>query len=712
MDEEQKISGDKHTLSGKIQGKEETIKELHESKQSREEQQEPTQEQKQVTKPEKSKELTEKIKTQIIESTKNPIITEAVENVKKEIEKVKSEFKPKSSDSQEKSVPQEDVLQEAAEQSQEEEFKEEVLHQQPASPQQGGRKPCAQFLECLDDTYVYPIKNPTIYGVIYYDITLYIVIYKKLVGQEIITKKYIKFASAPLATLEDKIEKMNELNNLYKPLQLTIVENEETKTDYEYLFGKNKNCENIFYKLPLPFCLTINQIVQLFQELYLTQFSVFEEIINHYNLFDYKVIGENKKIYIEFPNKKKIQIKPSSFYELELPVVDFTIDNIHIDSTTKKYTYDLNSTLYNRTIEIPLKNINKEELGATQNIKQLKTMYKLGDKEVEIQNYYYFFDEICTPGTQIKNINQIHLLKEFEKDENIKNIENFILIEYIFPEEVVNSLWEMYKNQYRINNNNTNVDEKKIYYESKSETTNDILVLIKRKINPRRFFSLVLYISRIYNEKFPTHWIGSIYYEINLLLGDDFYKKADYIDRFIAVTYSVFEYMIQNYTIFFCEDVLYANIINGKFISSISNGGLFGGGIEEFINPIATFFKKTTSKIEDFSSEVVSKVGDYTEFIVGESNMTINKKVLKWVTNVDLDNAEPDVIEFISNYISQQSIVDDLLNKKSRENVCKEIAELQNSIDGIFSDLKLLLPKNYFDSEIYMEKYLENAEKK
>jgi hypothetical protein len=82
------------------------------------------------------------------------------------------------------------------------------------------------------------------------------------------------------------------------------------------------------------------------------------------------------------------------------------------------------------------------------------------------------------------------------------------------------------------------------------------------------------------------------------------------------------------------------------------------------------------------------------------------------VTNVDLDNAEPDVIEFISNYISQQSIVDDLLNKKSRENVCKEIAELQNSIDGIFSDLKLLLPKNYFDSEIYMDKYLENAEKK
>jgi hypothetical protein len=252
----------------------------------------------------------------------------------------------------------------------------------------------------------------------------------------------------------------------------------------------------------------------------------------------------------------------------------------------------------------------------------------------------------------------------------------------------------------------------KIYYESKSETTNEILVLIERKINPRRFFSLLLYISRIYNEKFPSHWIGSVYHEINTSLGDDFYKKPDYMDRFIAVTYSVLGYMIQFYTIFFCKEVLYNNIINGKFISSISTGGLFGGGIEEFITPIATFFKRTTSTIEDFSSEMVSTVGDYTEFIVGESNMTIDKKVLKWVTNANVIDAEPDVIDFISNYISQPSIIDDLLNKKSRENVCKEIAELQNSMDSIFSDLKLLLPKNYFDSEIYMDKYLENAEKK
>jgi hypothetical protein len=336
-------------------------------------------------------------------------------------------------------------------------------------------------------------------------------------------------------------------------------------------------------------------------------------------------------------------------------------------------------------------------------------MYKLGDKEVLIENYYYYIDEICRVGTQINYINQLHLLEEFEKDENIKNIENFILIEYIFPEEAIDSLWKLYQLRY-VGINGKNVDETQLYYESKSETTNEILVLIKRKINPRRFFSLLLYISRIYNEKFPRHWIGSIYYEINLLLGNDFYKKTDYIDRFINVTYSVFEYMLQYYTIFFCEDVFYDNIINGKFISSIINGGLLGGGIDELIKPITDYLKKSTSRLENFSSELVSKVNNYTEFIVGESNVTIDKKVFKWVTNVDVVNAEPDVIEFISNYINQPSIKDDLLNKKSRENICNEISELQNSMDSIFSDLKLLLPNNYFNSELYMEKYLERAE--
>lgn len=665
--------------------------------------QEKEQEQKPITLPEISKELTENIEKQIKDfksSDNDPDVIKiknSVQKVQTELKEIEKMFKPVIS-----SIPQK---------------KEEQVPQEPLSPeeeeQKGGRKPCAQFSVCLDDIYLYPIHDEPIY----YDITAYILIYKKLIGQQIINKKYIKFDefvnSIPLTTLEHKIEKMNELNNLYKPLQLTIVENTETQEDYNYLFGNNKNCDNIFYKLPLPFCLTINQITQIFQEMYLTQFTVFEEMMNDYNLFQYEVIGENKKIYIEFPNKKRIQIKPSSFYELNLPNVDFTIKNIHIDIPTRQYNYEykLNTALYATPTTIPLKNINKEDLVAPQKITQLNTMYKLGDKEVLIENYYYYFDVLCTVGTQIKYINQIHLLKEFEKDENIKNIENFILIEYIFPDEVVNSLWELYKNQYLLYNG-TDLDEMKIYYESKSETTNEILVLIERKINPRRFFSLLLYISRIYNEKFPSHWIGSMYYEINLSLGDDFYKKPDYIDRFIAVTFSVLGYMIQNYTIFFCKDVLYNNIINGKFISSISNGELFGGGIEELINPITKFFRKTTSKLEDFTSEMVSKVGNYKEFIVGESNITIDKKVLKWVTNVDLDHAEPDVIDFISNYITQPSITDDLLNKKSRENVCKEIAELQNSIDGIFSDLKLLLPKNYFDSEIYMDKYLENAEKK
>jgi len=572
-------------------------------------------------------------------------------------------------------------------------------------PQQGGIKPCNQFSVCLDDVYIYPkIKGINIY----FDITMKIILCKKRIGTAIIDKKYQKFNGTPLDTLEKKVQKMNELNNLYKPEQLTIVENTETQSDYNELFGNNKNCNNIFYKLPLPFCLTINQVIQLFQEMYLTQFTVFEKMIDDYNKFRYQIIGDKKNIYIELFNKK-IPIKKSTFYEIDLPD-DFIINDIHIDESKKTYGFKLNILTQIQDREIQLKNINKQDLDANQKITKLNTMYKLGDNEVIIDNYYYYIDVLCSVGTQITDMNQLHLLEDFEKDENIKNIENFILIEYIFPESVVNILWDLYQRRYTLINS-TNLDEMKIYYESKSETTNDILVLIKRKINPRRFFSLLLYISRIYNEKFPTHWLGSLYSEIDRLLGGvDFYKNPDYINEFIRSTYTIFEFMFNNYTIFFCSNVLYNNIINGKYISSISTKGLFGGGIDELIKPITDFFINSTTRLEDFSKELVTNVDNYSEFVLGESNTTIDKKILKWVTNVD--GAEPDIIEFISNYINQPSIKDDLLNKKSRENICNEISELQNSMDSIFSDLKLLLPNNYFNSELYMEKYLENAEKK
>ena len=50
-------------------------------------------------------------------------------------------------------------------------------------------------------------------------------------------------------------------------------------------------------------------------------------------------------------------------------------------------------------------------------------------------------------------------------------------------------------------------------------------------------------------------------------------------------------------------------------------------------------------------------------------------------------------------------IHDDLLNIESRKNTCKEISDIQYNIDSILSDLKFLVQKNYFDTEIYMDKY-------
>ena len=73
-------------------------------------------------------------------------------------------------------------------------------------------------------------------------------------------------------------------------------------------------------------------------------FVLFQQIIEKYNKFDYKIIGENNLInnviYIYFEQEnQKIPINKSKLYDISLPN-DFEIDKITIDISMCMYKYE------------------------------------------------------------------------------------------------------------------------------------------------------------------------------------------------------------------------------------------------------------------------------------------------------------------------------------------------------------------------------------
>ena len=266
----------------------------------------------------------------------------------------------------------------------------------------------------------------------------------------------------------------------------------------------------------------------------------------------------------------------------------------------------------------------------------------------------------------------------------------------------VDIIWEKYKTKY-FETNQVNLDDVNEYYESKSETTNEILVLLKRKINPRRFISLLLYISRIYYEKDASHWLGTLYNVIQNKLTLQYYLN-DSNEKNIIIIQLALIYMFSTYNVYYSKN-FYKKTINGEYISLLKTGNLKGGGLNDLMNSVVGLNDKY-----DFTEDIQKNITHYTDFVTGKSKEPINKKVYKWVTCPFIDKCEPDVIQFIDNYVKDDSINNDLLNMDSRKNICDNIAEIQDKIDSVFSELKFILPKNYFDSETYMNQYLKKAE--
>ena len=511
--------------------------------------------------------------------------------------------------------------------------------------------------------------------------------HKTEIGNAIVDKKFDKIKS--IESLIGKNEEIKKLNDLYKPDQLTIVLNEKTQDDYNELF-EDKNCSNIYYKIPLPFCLTMKQIIQLFRDMS-SDISNFHLLIDQYNEFNYKIKCQDDKVEIIFTNPDKIIpiVKSKLYYDMNLPS-NFEIKVL--EPKDKKYKYELNGVVG----EIPLKNINGSLL-EKEKIITFNTQYNFDENNnVLITNYYYYTEVTCKIGSQIGNRNQVYLYDMFIKNEEANLLQNYILFELFFPDKNVENVWKIYCEKYKEFNK---VDLVELFYDYTAEsiTTNDILILNKRKIVPRRFISLLLYISRNNDE------YNYIYKAINKMAS---YKEYDYnYENYIKMIEGVLTFVFQNSNMYYTKE-FYNDLINGRLIQQEMMGG---SGITDFFSNL--FTRPASVTIDDIKDTINNDINYYKEKISAyQNNISIDKKVLKWVTCPETTN-QPDVIQFIEQYINGVSIHDDLLNDDSKKNTCKEISDMQYKIDGILSDLKFLVQKNYFDKEEYMDNYIKKVEK-
>ena len=64
----------------------------------------------------------------------------------------------------------------------------------------------------------------------------------------------------------------------------------------------------------------------------------------------------------------------------------------------------------------------------------------------------------------------------------------------------------------------------------------------------------------------------------------------------------------------------------------------------------------------------------------------------------------PDVIQFISEYLNNKTGTD-LVSIKNKEQICKNISSLKNTIEKNTSEIQYILPKTFFDDETFMETF-------
>jgi hypothetical protein len=579
-------------------------------------------------------------------------------------------------------------------------------------------------------------------------------------------------------------DKINKLDTLYKYIDfenLTINNNfkeEEIPEDIKnilsdlklQLFGSYNPIK--FKRIILPYYLQTNNIIQLFKILLnntITQQNI-QHIINLYNNNEYTIICKDGKEYMRFDNDPKYDIllnKMNSIYDNlikkelsnDISLLNaynekkYTIDNIRI--INNKYNFDFLSN----PIEIPLMNINDNTI-IDKKVTKYNTNFHFENIDLLITNYYEQQNELENKYGDLQNKYSQYILLEklipFIDTPIFKTIEDIMLIESIIDEQTINNLWNNYKT---VNDNKliTEIDHFYICNKKKEVTYKESI----RVIIPRRFLSLIIYISRLYNESSivdeKLENLKFVYIEIL----DNYHKSNNNLltlnNNIITIFDKWFQFIHTNFSYDFIKKQ-YEDIINGKFISKLNSLNVVKKArnqlkkskreimdnindnfknikkisIDAIANPqkvvndsmetiketITGLFKSEDSDHSDHSDHSEHSNENQIENIGGfdfESNFLtgtiIQNRLQRWVSGLKNNNIYyPTIIQFVDDYVNDDHDID-LISYKNKEKVCKEISELKNTIKENIKDIKYLLPKTFFDNDQFMIKYFEEVDK-
>jgi hypothetical protein len=484
--------------------------------------------------------------------------------------------------------------------------------------------------------------------------------------------------------------------------------------------------------------------------------KIYDDVIKKY-FFEYNIIP--KGLYLKSYNKKKniiinnisinLQTKTYNFnydddvnpaIDVEIPLYDL-IKNEKIKTTALPLTYFY--TDYNYKSLPPVQDISINILDFYEDIDEKKIINVFGNIQ-SAYNLYILFEQLKTK----MNLDQ-------EKE---KYIEDYILCLFELFNENINSQFIPPINnriiQPLIQLFNPLLTEQ--YYFYMNEKSKEIIYKeINRGIVMIRLICIIIYIARIYP---PT---SNLTFQNYIFLENSFkayLKNPNLLNNFVTSIIDFFESNIQ------------LRKINAEFITSIIDGSLFSKEkylfnkkqnilessietatetIENIASEMDTFVHKD-SLINDFSLQTIKKSAndavnymfnkkeDYTTEPVNITNFenknfsltadVIQNRVKKWITGpiydipdwmpyIDVNNINkvnnkivcPDVIQFIGEYLNNNSETD-LISIKNKEQICKNISSLKDTIEKNTSQIKYILPKTFFDDEYFMTKYLKRLD--
>ena len=272
-----------------------------------------------------------------------------------------------------------------------------------------------------------------------------------------------------------------------------------------------------------------------------------------------------------------------------------------------------------------------------------------------------------------------------------KTVEDIMLIESIVDDQTITNLW----NSYKIVNTKLITEFDHFYICNKKKE-----VIYKESIRgiiPRRFFSLVIYISRLYNESSIVDTkldnLKFVYLEImDYFINYNQNYDLLILNNNIITTFDKWFQFIHKYLSYDVIKEEHEDIINGKIISKLNS--------LDVVKNARTQIKKSKKEIMDSINE--------SSFL---TETFIQNRVQRWVSGPKNSDGiyYPTIIQFVDDYVNDDHDID-LISYKNKEKVCKEISELKNTIEENTKNIKYLLPKTFFDSDPFMEKYKEELE--